>query len=462
MSLQPAQQWAQDTFGHARLGDQRRTQRLVRLAECMASNVGASIVKACLTPAESEGAYRLIRNEHVDPNAIAEAGFESIAERAKQYPLMLALEDTTSLNYAHSSLVGELGHLNSGDKVRGLLVHSVLLFSPEQLQVVGLIEQRRWSRDLQTRGKRHKHAQLPYEEKEGYKWEQASRAMETRLGPTMDNVVSVCDREADIYEYLTYKLNHNQRFVVRSMQSRCIEEGDDKLYAFADTLTAAGKRTVHVQQRGGRKARDVVLEVRYAPVTLKTPANKRGDAVPRYYVGCVEKGNQPDKLRWDLLTSEPVASPEDAQRILDYYEYRWLIEEFHKAWKTGGTQVEELQMQSRQNLERVAVIKAFIATRLLQLRATSRLTQARKLSVEQVLVPLAWKLLWLKTQKGKGLPKKPPSLKWGCQTLAKLGGWKDSKRTGRPGWVVLWDGWFKLETMIDGYRLGQALEQEKI
>ena len=276
MYLQPAPQWAQETFGHAKLGDRRRTQRLVRLAESMASNIGASIVKACLNPADSEGAYRLIRNEHVAPNAIAEAGFQSIAEQTKKYPLMLALEDTTSLNYAHSTLVGELGHLNSGDKVRGLLAHSVLLFAPEQLQVIGLIEQRRWSRELQTRGKRHKHAQLPYEEKEGYKWEQASRAMTTRLGQTMDNVISVCDREADIYEYLTYKLNHSQRFVVRSMQSRCIEEGDDKLYAFADTLTSAGKRKVHVQQRGGRKARDVVLEVRYAPVTLKTPANKRG------------------------------------------------------------------------------------------------------------------------------------------------------------------------------------------
>jgi len=39
----------------------------------------------------------------------------------------------------------------------------------------------------------------------------------------MSKVISVCDREADIIEYLTYKTTHQQRFVVRSMQSRCIE-----------------------------------------------------------------------------------------------------------------------------------------------------------------------------------------------------------------------------------------------
>ncbi|OLQ73061.1 hypothetical protein BIT28_11875 [Photobacterium proteolyticum] len=63
--------------------------------------------------------------------------------------------------------------------------HSVLLFAPAEQHVVGLIEQERWTRDLQAYGQNQRHASRSYEEKESYKWERASRAMKTRLGPDM-------------------------------------------------------------------------------------------------------------------------------------------------------------------------------------------------------------------------------------------------------------------------------------
>ncbi|ENJ4171421.1 hypothetical protein AB1D65_004743, partial [Escherichia coli] len=45
----------------------------------------------------------------------------------------------------------------------------------------------------------------------------------------------------------------------------------------------------------------------------------------------------------------------------------------------------------------------------------------------------------------------------------KLGRWHDSKRTGRPGWVVMWDGWFRLQDMqdmVEGYLVMKSLDQE--
>lgn len=53
-----------------------------------------------------------------------------------------------------------------------------------------------------------------------------------------------------------------------------------------------------------------------------------------------------------------------------------------------------------------------------------------------------------------------PTLKWACLKLAKLGRWHDSKRTGRPGWVVMWDGWFRLQDMVEGYLVMKSLDQE--
>lgn len=450
--------WAKSLFGHANLGDQRRTKRLVKVAADLAQHTGKSLVKSCHSPADIEGAYRLIRNEHIDCNDIAEAGFQTAAQEARQHDLLLALEDTTSLSFAHQTVRDELGHVSSGSRTRGLHAHSALLFSPESQQVVGLIDQLRWTRNIKTKGKRVLHAQTPYKEKESYKWEQTSQNMASRLGEVMQKVISVCDREADIYEYLTYKVRHNQRFIVRSMQSRCIEESDSKLYAFSDTLQPAGERYIHVPQKGSRRARNVTLDIRFSPITLKVPANKKGDSIPLYYVGCIEQGGGKDALSWHLITSEPVTSKDEALKIVSYYERRWLIEDYHKAWKSGGTQVESLRMQSHANLERMIVILGFLATRVLQLKFMGLQPNAESESCESVLSPLSWKLLWMKRE-SKPLPSEAPSMHWAYVNLAKLAGWQDSKRTGRAGWPTLWEGWFKLQTILEGYQLAKSLEQ---
>lgn len=452
-------QWAKETFQYAQLGDTRRNKRLLQLASSLAAQTGQSVVQALSSHADIEAAYRFIRNQAIDPQAIAEAGFAATVEQAKTFDCLLAVEDTTSLLFGHASVVDELGHTTSHKRSRGLHAHSVLLFAPKEQRVVGLIEQHRWARDVGAYGQKHQHATRPYQEKESYKWERASRAMAERLQTQMNKVISVCDREADLIEYLQYKVGHDQRFVVRSMQSRHIEEGTHKLYAFSAALQSAGERIVTVRQKGGRQAREAVCEIRYAPITVKMPANKRGASVPLYYVGCQEKDGT-NGLSWHLLTSEPVQSQAEALQILQYYEKRWLIEDFHKSWKSGGTQVEDLRMQSKANLERMVVLLAFIAVRIQQLRYLGlQREEAEKQSCETVLSPVAWKLLWFKREKTKP-PKKAPSLYWAYINLGKLAGWYDSKGTGRVGWERLWQGWFKLQTILEGYLLAKSLDQE--
>ncbi len=255
--------WAQETFGEAKLGDPRRTARLVKLAETLANSPGKPFVNITESPADMEGAYRFIRNQHVSSGSVAEAGYQVTATQAEAHGVLLALEDTTAITYSHRAVRDEPGHVNQGDKYRGMFAHSILLFAPEQHEVVGLIEQSRWTRDIKTRGKRYRHVTTTYREKEGFKWESASVNMASRLADKMSDVVSVCDREADIYEYLQYKLSMQQRFIVRSMQSRHIEEGEHKLYHYASQLKRAGQKRVHIAQKGGRKALTATLASAY-------------------------------------------------------------------------------------------------------------------------------------------------------------------------------------------------------
>lgn len=462
MALMDPAQWAQAQFGQANLNDPRRTQRLVSLATSLAIQPGVAVSNLPLSPADMEGAYRFIRNDHIRPDDIAEAGFQATAQQARAHEVLLALEDTTTLSFKHQTVRDELGHTNQKDSNRAIQVHSVLLFAPTNQEVIGLIDQQRWTRDIAARGQRYHHATRPYREKESYKWEQASRNMSARLASEMDKVISVCDREADIYEYLTYKQAQQQRFVIRSMQSRCIKEHGNKLYSYAEQLHSAGTKTLCIPQKGGRKAREVALDIKYARVTLKAPANKASEPdIPLYYVGCIEQGECEEKLAWHLLTSEAVVTEADAKQIVGYYERRWLIEDYHKVWKSAGTGVESLRMQSRNNLERMSVILAFIATRLLQLRFIREVEELPAQSCKTTLGDRAWKLLWLKVE-SPVLPKNEPDMRWAYCSLARLGGWKDTKRTGRASVKALWQGWLKLQTILEGYELAISLDHQDL
>lgn len=466
--------WAEQTFRRCGLGDQRRTQRLVKIAGHCASHAGDTPSGACRgDSAANEGAYRLFRNDAVAPEAIAEGGFLATAEAARGCEELLAVEDTTTLSYAHA-VAGQLGDL--GGKVdsakRGYWVHSVLLLNAQSARTVGLIEQQRWCRSSEARGQRHQRHERAYEDKESFKWQQASERMASRLGETMAHVISVCDREADVYRYLSYKGEQGQRFIVRAAWERRVEDEGDSVLEALGQEAVLGEHTVALGQRGGkhaRRARKAHLEVRAACITLRAP--KREPKLGSLEVNAVlarEPSPPPgeEALQWLLLTSEPIDTLDAATRVLGYYAHRWRIEDFHKAWKSG-TKVEGLRMQCADNLERTAVVYAFIAVRLLQLREVLELSEGvsdRAESPGQAVPPVScagvleeaeWRVLWM-TQEKKPPPKEAPSLRWAYEAVAKLGGWLDTKRTGRAGWQAMWEGWFRLQDRVDGYVMAQG------
>ncbi len=190
--------WARQTFRGCDLGDKRRTNRLCQVASGLADHIGESVVNCCSDKASIEGAYRLIRNDSVDPREIAEGGFKSIAEQARQSELLIAAADTTTLSFKHS-IAEDLGHITSqpDSKSKGFIVHSVLLLDGQTEKTIGLIEQSRWLRDGDNTSKKHLRKVRAYEEKESFKWEGASRSVASRLGTQMERVISVCDRESE-------------------------------------------------------------------------------------------------------------------------------------------------------------------------------------------------------------------------------------------------------------------------
>lgn len=456
--------WSQDVFGRCQLGDARRTKRLVDMGARLASHAGASVAKCCRGESAAQlGSYRFLRNDAISAEQIAEGGFDATVRQVDGLRRLLALEDTTTLSYRHQVAddLGVIGSTPSGPS-RGFLVHSILLVDSDTERTVGLVEQQHWCRDPAEHGKRHTRKQRDYVDKESFKWQRASERMAERLGSAMAQVISVCDRESDIYEYLHYKLEHQQRFVVRASVDRCVQGTANHLFAVLDDKAEAlGHKTVPVPQRGGRKAREAKLVLRAMTLDLCPPkrAGKPSSSLPVHAVVAQEveapEGVKP--LCWRLLTSESIDDLDAVQRVVRDYELRWRIEEYHKAWKSG-VGVERQRLQRAANLERMLVVTAFVAVRLLQLReavgGTSMRDEPTDATSEEPtpLEPDEWRMLWVSTERTMP-PSETPPARWAFRALAKLGGFTDTKRTGRPSWSTLWDGWFLLQERLEGYRL---------
>ena len=443
------EKWAKLVFGNAELGDPRRTKRLVQLSSDLANGASSSIVKSCDTSAKIEAAYRFIRNKNIQPEDMADSGFQHTAQLVLQRPEVLAIQDTTGLTYKHS-VTKELGEVSSSKtqnvKAKTLYAHSTLILDTQSEKVLGLANQKYYYREKKVTGTRGEQQLRPFEEKESFRWKASFEELKARLGDT-SNVIDVCDREADIFEYLAYHIENGHRFIVRAKENRQLTMPDKKLLDLIRTTQETCCYQVDIKQRGGRKARLAKLALSYHNITLKEPRRVKGAGnLNLNVVICREIGdNLEDPLCWQLFTSESIESAVDALKVVRNYELRWRIEEFHKVWKSDGTEVEKLRMQTKQNLQRIAVIQAFIAIRLMQLReVVQNEEESKSINCEVCTTQFNWRILWLKIEKGKKVPNSPPSLHWFYYSLARLGGWYDSKRNGKVGIKALRDGWFKL------------------
>lgn len=463
--------WAKQVFGRCDLGDNRRLERLIDYAGKQADNPEGSIPAVCKgDDAAQEGAYRFLRNNAVRPSDISNGIFIHTAELMEGDKDYLAIQDSTSISFEHSASL----ELREQGTPTGFMVHTTLLVDAKESIPVGLIDQERWIREEKSRrpGKKTR-AQRDYKDKESYKWESASERIRKRIRPK-NNVITVCDREADIYEFLKYQLGLGQRFVVRASHNRYLEPQAERLWSHLSEQPVLGERKVLIEQRGGqrekrgqkarpaRQRRVAIVEVRSAQVSLRVPKDFTGQGKDPIQVNAVyvlepHPPEETEPISWMLLTTESVSSFEEAEKVVEYYACRWLIEEYHKVWKTG-CRIEYRALQTLENLERMLAVTSAIAVRIMQLKIFGE-EDSDKANCEKVLTQNEWHCLYAIRNPRKKIPKKPPSMKWVYQSIGRLAGWTDTKRTGRIGWQTLWKGWNIFQQHYAGWQTAMAFRE---
>ena len=191
--------WAELEFDEAELGDRRLTARLVDLARRLAEHPSQSLPEACEDGAQLKAAYRFFANEKVKPSAVLQSHVEQTTARLAGEAVVLAVQDTTAVDYTgHPGTTG-LGVLNDV-KHQGFLVHTTLAITPERVPL-GLLAQEVWTRDAASLGKRATRKQRPITEKESQKWLTSLEAVKAAHARCPDtHLISVGDREADVYD----------------------------------------------------------------------------------------------------------------------------------------------------------------------------------------------------------------------------------------------------------------------
>jgi hypothetical protein len=461
--------WAQEVFGSCELGDPRRKRRLVDLSTRLADDPSGSISRVCEDDsAAREGSYKLIENRAVRPEEIAEGVYVHTVQQIQSRELVLAVQDTTTLSFSHS--IGE--DLRENGSAAGFQVHSTLLVDGENKELIGLIDQNRWLREpKEKRPGKDTRRNRTFENKESFKWASAFQNTQKRL-KDMSKVVTVCDREADIFDFLHMQMRDECRFVVRLTSNRALQNQEGYLFDAIKKLPKLGERKVHISQRGAQKAsgfqlarparkkRIAATQLSAGTVTLKVPRHGLSQNLEPIVINVVsvreaQAPKDETPISWMLLTTEPVSTPKQANKVVDIYACRWLVEEFHKVWKTG-CKIQERRLQSLENMERMIVITAPIAVRIFQLKSLGE--EQPKTLCTKVLSTDEWQYLWMIIEKTK-CPSTPPSSLWAYHSLGKIVGWSDSKRTGRVGWQTLWLGWEKLHNQLLGWKAAMDMRE---
>jgi hypothetical protein len=468
--------WAVVEFGGAELHDQRRSRRLIEVAAGVATRPQGKLPRSFQKPCELEAAYRLLETPDATHEAVIAPHITRVREESRRAGDYLWVADTTELDFSSHPAAEDLGLIGDGGG-RGMFVHSNLVLRIEgwnteeepQVTLSGLGAQRCWVRTEHPSAAHEKKARRLGRSRESERW--AAAVEQVGPPPAETRYTLMADREADIWETLGRCQDNRWDFIVRANQPRALADQEGSVFDAVAAAPVVARFNLNLRSRPQRVTRDkktgrvkrvrkahggrtVELEVRTCTVRLRAPWRPGGSAEPRT-VNIVEAKEVnaaagDDPIHWVLLTSWPCRTAQEAMRIVKAYTRRWLIEEYHKALKTGA-RIEESQLRTAQRIQALLGIVAVVAVRLLN-RKLLAATRANECVDVQEVGQATLTILEAKF----GRPQDGWTNRNVLRCIARLGGFIGRKSDGEPGWITIWRGWQLLLPMVEGFNLARG------
>ena len=440
--------WAAREYARSPHPDGRIRRRIAAMGAAWLRRLGEPLPSIFPGRAEQTGAYRLLSNDAVRMEHILESHFEQTVERCGVERFVLAVQDTTTLNYDGLSKTSGLDSVGGGGKgSSGILAHFGVAVNAVG-RPLGM-----FAADADFRRA---------DDKDSVRWvDGLERAEELAAACPDTRVVTVCDREGDFWELISRARDIGAALLVRASRGtkRRVASGsgdDADLWDHVLETEPVGGRTIEVPACGGphrRKGRTAKLTLRCTPVELLPPKERESEAPLRMIAvsaleetpprrrllpGKKKKKNEP--LHWMLLSTEGDADLDTACTVLRWYELRWSIERFFHALKVG-TRIEDRRLDEADDLRKCLAFDAITAFRVWDLSLLARERPddpaSRHVTEDDIRALCA-----LAAHYGFKAPRGPPEMTIaGFVVLTGgLAGFHPSKRQPLPGTQKLWEG----------------------
>jgi Transposase DNA-binding/Transposase DDE domain len=450
------------------LDDIRLVHRGNTILESIFKKGVSSIRKFTDSEALAKGAYRFLKNDRVSEDDIV-SNMVTNCKIASKNKYVVCIQDTTSINLSnhrnrisHNEFVGPINsHVDTG---LGFKLHPCLVLDAFNATPYGYADIKVWNRPLNSETKYEREYQkLPIKYKESNKWLEVSQATKDNLSNSVKGLIIVQDREGDIYEQFATIASGNTDLLVRAKADRVMADGK-RLFSCTQDQKASGVYKVQIDGKGGRKKREASVEIRFNKVRLIRPSSSSKHVKPfvdLHFIEAKEVGYKgTDNIFWRLLTTVPLDTFEDAKTCVDWYSWRWTIEEVFKILKKEGYQIENSELECASSIRKLTLMIMEIIIKLflmqiaynepeLDIDADTCFSEEEQVFMEEQI-----KKLEGKTEKQQN-PFKIKKLSRYVWCIARLGGWKGYKKARAPGITTLWQGYTIFSHAMQGWEIAR-------
>jgi len=459
--------WACSELHGVSLGDKRLNSRSTSILKALSENPESSIPESHRNWSETHAAYRFFGNDKVTHDALIKPHRESSLKRMAEHRIVLAVQDTTSLNFSGLQLTEGLGRIGSDNNgAKGVLVHTTYALSDQGLPL-GTLDQRVWQREKKK--VRTHNSKIASRDKESSKWIDTIQDIASFTEPLKQTtVIHVMDREADFYELFAETKDLDQKFIIRGHVNRRINRTSRRsadgcrLRQQLALQNPLGTVELEVKTKDEIETkRSALVQLRALQFKLTPPQNKplkihsfKHHVVELTAVQVTEISQDEEvaePINWILITNVTIKEPEDVLLCVQYYCCRWQIEVFHRILKTG-CRVESCRFSTVKKIHVYLALLTMVAWRIHWMTLLGRFAPEAKAS----LVFTAQEQTILSKLILKSVVPKNYRLVDFIVLLARLGGFLNRKSDGFPGAQVLWRGWHKLRDFMHNLALIQG------
>jgi hypothetical protein len=455
--------WTETEMVDLDTGNKRLDKRVKAVLATVADRPNMAFPQQFQSTAELKACYRLFDSDLITCETILKPHINKTIERIQSFSEVVIASDSSSLNYTTRLSNPDSGYIAS-NTAQGFLTHVSLVTTLDR-QPLGVVQVKFWARDKVKTEKILHRDYRSIEEKESYKWVE-SYANANKIAAISPNtqIISVFDREGDIielweeaikaqkeenYAHVIVRCNHNRRVLATEDNKRT------KLFEFAESASIVGYCEFDLRDRLTHKVlRKVKQEIRASSVCIY-PAYRPGVERRKVVLNVVfmkeidaPEGEKP--VCWYLLTTLPIESEKDVQKIIKAYLARWDIETLFRTFKTG-CKVEERSLRTSDRLYPMFALFLIIAWRINYLTKVSNASP--ELPCTLFFLETEWKAAYAAVNKTIKPLSTTPTIQEMIIMIAILGGYLNRKNDPPPGAKVMWRGLEYLRAFTDAWEL---------